>query len=49
MKYTSEQAKRLKKKGMHGFNKYNKYVIPLVKVKNGFYIVESKLNYVLGI
>ena len=44
MKYTPEQAKKLKRKGMKGFTKYNRF-IPDVIIKDGYYIVESKLNY----
>jgi hypothetical protein len=43
MKYTPEEAKRLKNKGMSGFHKYNKW-IPTVTIKDGYYIVESKMN-----
>lgn len=44
MKYTKEQAKRLKDKGMNGYTRLNR-PIPDVKIKDGFYIVESKMNY----
>ena len=43
MKYTPEQAKRLKDKGMNGYTKYNR-PIPNITIKEGFYIIESKLN-----
>lgn len=45
MKYTPEQAKKLKSKGMKGFTKYNNKFIPDVKIVNGYYIIESKMNY----
>lgn len=45
MKYTAEQKEKLKRKGMSGFTKYNNKFIPDVKIDNGYYIVESKLNY----
>ena len=43
MKYTKEQAKRLKNKGMNGYTKYQR---PLAKVtiKDGYFIIESKMN-----
>jgi hypothetical protein len=43
MKYTKEQAKKLKTKGMDGFTKYNR-PLPDVKIVDGFYIIESKIN-----
>jgi len=43
MKYTEEQKKRLKNKGMNGFTKYDRF-IPSVKIEGEFYIVESKMN-----
>lgn len=43
MKYTPEQAKQLKQKGMNRFTKYNRF-LPDIKIINGFYIVESKIN-----
>jgi len=43
MKYTKEQAKKLKTKGMDGFTKYNR-LLPDVKIVDGFYIVPSKMN-----
>lgn len=46
MKYTEEQNKRLKRKGTNGFTKYDRF-IPDVKIVNGYYIIESKLNYTL--
>ncbi len=44
MKYTKQQAKRLKDKGMNGYTKHNR---PLkdITIKDGYYIIESKLNY----
>ena len=45
MKYTPEQAKKLKSKGMNGFTKYNRF-IPDVKIDNGYYIIESKMNFI---
>ena len=44
MKYTKEQAEKLKAKNMPGYTKYNR-PLPTVKIENGFYIVESKMNY----
>lgn len=43
MKYTSEQAKHLKKKGMNGYTKYFR-PMPNIIIKDGFYIIESKMN-----
>jgi hypothetical protein len=43
MKYTKEQAERLKKKGMDGYTKYNRPP-PDVIIKDGYFIVESKIN-----
>lgn len=46
MKYTPEQAKRLKEKAMDGYTKYtmHKSWHPLVTKVGDFYIVESKIN-----
>lgn len=43
MKYTKEQAQRLKNKGMNGFTKYDR---PLkeVTIEYGYFIIESKMN-----
>jgi len=43
MKYTKEQAKKLKNKGMDGFTKYNR-PLPDIEIVDGFYIVPSKMN-----
>lgn len=43
MKYTAEQKKHLKNKNMGGFTKYDRH-IPSITIKDGFYIIESKLN-----
>jgi len=43
MKYTKEQAERLKKKGMDGYTKYNR-PLPDVIIKDGYFILESKMN-----
>lgn len=43
MKYTKQQAEKLKNKGMNGYTKYNR-PLPDVTIKDGFYIIESKLN-----
>ena len=43
MKYTKEQAKRLKNKGINGFTKYDRPLKNIV-IKDGFYIIESKMN-----
>lgn len=43
MKYTKQQAERLKKKDMGGYTKYNR-PLPDVKIVDGFFIVPSKLN-----
>lgn len=44
MKYTKEQAKRLKNENMDGYTRSNPKLID-VKIKDGFYIIESKMNY----
>lgn len=44
MKYTKDQAKRLKNKNMNGYTRSNPKLID-VKIKDGFYIIESKMNY----
>jgi hypothetical protein len=43
MKYTEEQKKKLKKKDMQRFHKCNSF-IPTIIIKDGFFIVESKIN-----
>jgi hypothetical protein len=43
MKYTEEQKKQLKNKGKEMFTKYDR-PYPSVLIKDGFYILESKLN-----
>lgn len=43
MKYTKQQAEKLKTKGMDGFTKYNR-PLPDVTIVDGFYIVPSKMN-----
>lgn len=43
MKYTKQQAEKLKTKGMDGFTKYNR-PLPDVTIVDGFYIVPSKIN-----
>lgn len=43
MKYTKEQAKRLKDKGMNGFTRYFR-PLPTVRIDGEYYIVESKMN-----
>jgi len=43
MKYTKEQVEQLKNKGMLRFSKYNR-PLPKVIIKNGFFIIESKMN-----
>jgi hypothetical protein len=43
MKYTKEQAERLKKKGMDDYTKY-KRPLPDIIIKDGYFIVESKMN-----
>jgi len=43
MKYTKEQAERLKKKGMNGYTKHNRPLVDVI-IKDGFYIIESKMN-----
>ena len=43
MKYTKQQAEKLKTKGMDGFTKYNR-PLPDVQIVDGFYIVPSKMN-----
>jgi len=43
MKYTPEQAKRLKNKNMDSYTKYNRPIPDLI-IKDGYFIIESKLN-----
>jgi hypothetical protein len=43
MKYTLEQAKKLKNKGMNGYTKHFR-PLPDVIIKDGFHIIESKVN-----
>lgn len=43
MKYTAEEKKRLKTNKLNRFPRYNRF-IPDEKIKDGFYIVESKMN-----
>jgi len=43
MKYTKQQAERLKKKNMDGYTRYDR-PMPDVIIKDGYYIVESKMN-----
>lgn len=43
MKYTKQQAESLKKKGMNSYTRYDR-PLPDVIIKDGFYIVESKMN-----
>ena len=43
MKYTKQQAEKLKNKGMNGYTKYDRPT-PDVIIKDGFYIIESKMN-----
>ena len=43
MKYTPEQSKYLKDKCMNGFTKHNPFIKKII-IKDGFYIVESKMN-----
>jgi hypothetical protein len=43
MKYTEEQKKQLKNKGKEMFGKYDR-PIPSVVIKDGYYIIQSKMN-----
>ena len=43
MKYTKEQAKRLKNKNMDGYTRYDR-PLPKITIKDGFYIIPSKIN-----
>ena len=43
MKYTKQQAEKLKNKGMNGYTKYDRPIPDLI-IKDGFYIIESKMN-----
>lgn len=43
MKYTKQQTELLKRKNLGGFTKYFR-PIPDITIKNGFYIIESKMN-----
>ena len=45
MKYTPEQAKRLKDKGMNGYTKYNRPIQDVI-IKEGYYIIHSKMNVI---
>jgi len=42
MKYTKEQAEKLKNKGMDNLN--DKNPLPDVTIKDGYYVVESYIN-----
>ena len=44
MKYTTEQAIKYKDKTIKGIDK-KEYVIPDVIIVNGFFIIESKMNF----
>lgn len=46
MKYTPKQAKILKEKGMNRFTKYNSIFLRNITIKEGFYIIESKMNII---
>jgi len=43
MKYTEEQKKQLKRKNIPYLPRHNRS-IPSVIIKDGFYIIESKMN-----
>ena len=43
MKYSPEQAERLKAKGMNGYTKYQRPLADVI-IKDGYYIIESKMN-----
>jgi hypothetical protein len=43
MKYTEEQKKQLKDKNMNGFTKHDR-PIPVITIKDGYYIIQSKMN-----
>lgn len=43
MKYTKEQALKLKNKGMGKYSSANRYY-PETKIIDGFYVIESKMN-----
>lgn len=43
MKYTKQQAEKLKKKAMDGYTKYNRPMLDVI-IKDGYYIIESKIN-----
>ena len=45
MKYSNYQKEYLKMRDMVKLRKKHKFV-PIVEVENGYYIVESKMNYV---
>ena len=44
MKYTTQQAIKYKDKIIKGIDK-KEYVIPDVIIVNGFFIIESKMNF----
>lgn len=44
MKYTKQQAEMLKNKGMNGFSKHNRKPLGNITIKDGYYIIESKIN-----
>jgi len=43
MKYTEEQKQQLKRKNIPYLPRHNRH-IPRVTTKDGFYIIESKMN-----
>lgn len=43
MKYTKQQAEKLKNKGLKGYTKYFR-PLPDVQIVDGFFIVSSKMN-----
>ena len=44
MKYTKQQAGKLKNKNMDRYTKYNR-PLPDVEIINGFFVIPSKINY----
>ena len=45
MKYTKEQKEKIKSKQLVRLNKKPGDVIP-IRIINGFYVVESKINFI---
>jgi len=44
MKYTKQQTEQLKRRGLNAYASNCRF-IPEIIIKDGFYIIESKMNY----